>query len=554
MTPMWTMRAVSDHAVLLVPADDAPAAVPGLVAALTRAGLGPGTCVQPAYASVLIRFEPRAQALAVLMARIAAILPQPDAPALPPRLVEIPVVYGGAAGPDLDEVAARTGLSAGAVVERHAAARYTVAFLGFAPGFAYLVGLPGELGVPRLAAPRARVPAGSVAVAGGQAGVYPLDGPGGWRILGRTPLPMFDPEAPAPTLLRAGDAVRFVPISGQAHVDLGPRPRPSIVPVAPDGPRIEVAAAGPLSTVQDLGRPGLGALGISAGGAADADALRIGNRLVENDPEAPAIELTARGGTFTLTADCSIALTGADCAPQLTDAGSTQPVPIPMWETVHVAAGQTLRCGALRDGVRSYLCVAGGLDVPRVLGSAATDLRGGFGGLGGRALRSGDRLGLRAPRRTRRLRVRAEARTLLRPPQVLRVTEGAQADWFDAAAWQHFLTQAFLVTPQASRIGLRLAADAPVRTTVPDRQLQTEGVALGAVQIPAGGQPIVLGVDQQTTGGYPQIACVVAADLSALGRLRPGDAIRFERVTLSAAAQLLQTLDAGLSQALEPVP
>ena len=169
------------------------------------------TNVHPAYASILIDFDPRKirhrdieRAAAELFAQ-AASAPLPE-----PRTVEIPVAYGGADGPDLDAVAALTGHTPDEVVAIHSGAEYLVYFLGFSPGFPYLGGMPESIAAPRLETPRRRVPAGSVAIGGQQTGVYPIASPGGWRIIGRTPLRLFDPDADPPVLLRMGDHVRFV--------------------------------------------------------------------------------------------------------------------------------------------------------------------------------------------------------------------------------------------------------------------------------------------------------------------------------------------------------
>lgn len=169
--------------------------------------------LHPAYASVLVEFDPRRcdHQRAEALIREAAATEAIAAHGAETRLVEIPVRYGGEFGPDLPDVAAHTGLSADRVVELHAAAEYLVYFLGFAPGFAYLGGLPPELATPRLSAPRKRVPAGSVAIGGSQTGVYPMESPGGWRIIGHTGAKLFDPAAAEPVLLRMGDRLRFVP-------------------------------------------------------------------------------------------------------------------------------------------------------------------------------------------------------------------------------------------------------------------------------------------------------------------------------------------------------
>jgi inhibitor of KinA len=175
------------------------------------------TNVHPAYASILIDFDPRSirhsgveRAAAELFAQ-AASTPLPE-----PRTVEIPVVYGGAYGPDLEALAALTGHTPDEVAALHSGAEYLVYFLGFSPGFPYLGGLPESIAAPRLETPRKRVPAGSVAIGGRQTGVYPMASPGGWRIIGRTPLRLFTPNADPPVLLRMGDRVRFVPAGAAA--------------------------------------------------------------------------------------------------------------------------------------------------------------------------------------------------------------------------------------------------------------------------------------------------------------------------------------------------
>jgi KipI family sensor histidine kinase inhibitor len=167
--------------------------------------------LHPAYSSVLIDFDPRRSSHAEVEEMVRARMEQTEgAPLDPSRQVEIPVRYGGEYGPDLEDVARHTGLSPAEVFRLHASADYLVYFLGFSPGFPYLGGLPSELATPRLAQPRKKVPAGSVAIGGGQTGIYPMETPGGWRIIGHTTLRLFDAEANPPALLRAGDHVRFV--------------------------------------------------------------------------------------------------------------------------------------------------------------------------------------------------------------------------------------------------------------------------------------------------------------------------------------------------------
>lgn len=295
---------------------------------------------------------------------------------------------------------------------------------------------------------------------------------------------------------------------------------------------IVVETPGFVTTVQDLGRPGHAAFGVSASGAADPIALRIGNRLVGNGPAAAALEMTLVGGTFVFEESTVVALTGASAGARLGGRA------VHGWRAFEVPAGVPLRCGPLSAGARSYLCVRGGIDVPLVLGSASTHLTTGLGGHEGRALRAGDRLALGAG-------ATGEPADFAIDPSVVpgyltgeafRVTEGPQRSWFAAAAWEALLAAPWRVSEACDRMGLRL--DGPPLAPRDARELVTEGVVLGAIQVPAGGAPIVLFVEHQTTGGYPKIASVITADLARLGQLRPRDGIRFEAVGFDEAIGL----------------
>jgi antagonist of KipI len=296
---------------------------------------------------------------------------------------------------------------------------------------------------------------------------------------------------------------------------------------------ITVLVAGLFTTVQDLGREGFGPMGVSPSGAADPISLRLGNRLVGNNQDAPAIEMTLLGGTFCFPEGAVAALTGSDFDAELDDH------PVNRWTSIEVQPGQTLRLGATRSGARCYLCVQGGIDVKHFLGSASTHVLTGLGGLHGRTLRKGDVLKI-VPRtacfRDRTIAPRVIERLLRRT--VLRVTVGPQSRWFPESSQRLFYTSAYRVAEQSDRMGLRLQGS-PIRARS-RREMITEGVSLGAVEIPPGSQPIILFVDQQTTGGYPKIANVISADIHRVGQLRPRDEIRFERVELETARSLLR--------------
>jgi KipI family sensor histidine kinase inhibitor len=494
--------------------------------------------IHPAYASLLIAFDARVRPLAELKAELRGLLTTVAAPEpTSSRQVELPTCYGGGYGPDLDEVARLARMTPAQAAACHAGAEYLVHFLGFSPGFPYLGGLPPALAVPRLATPRTRVPAGSVAVAGAQAGVYPLASPGGWRVLGRTPALLFDAEQPEPALLALGDRVRFVPIAAETYAELvqahDPGARMGVIVPPEREPALVVEKPGFLTTVQDLGRHHFGHLGVSASGAADALALRVGNLLVGNAEGAPALEMTLVGGSFTFAKPALIALTGADMQAALDDER------VPPAHTLAVTSGQTLRCGPARAGARAYLCVRGGVAVPPVLGSASTHLASGLGGYAGRALRAGDALaaGEQMQRPPMRAAVPEHILRALAPRTELRVTAGRHAELFASAQRTALAAAAFAVTESSNRMGLRLRG--PALGTPTEGRLLTEGVPLGAVQVPHDGQPILVFVEHQTTGGYPQLACVIAADLHHIGQLRPRDAVRFAWVTFEEAERLL---------------
>lgn len=300
---------------------------------------------------------------------------------------------------------------------------------------------------------------------------------------------------------------------------------------------IHVQSPGMLTTVQDLGREGFGSMGVSPSGAADAVALRIGNRLVGNAESAAGLEMTLLGGTFVFPEGAVMALTGSDFGATLDGA------PVALWSAFEVKAGQTLRTGPTRTGARSYLCVRGGIAVKPFLGSASTHLLSGLGGHEGRALRKGDVLQVGAASGAFRNRVAAEK--AFSPRKVLRVTPGPQSDWFPEAAKKIFYGSTYRVAEESNRMGLRLEGPAISGGAHGDAtrrahgEMISEGVSLGAIQIAAGGLPIILFVEQQTTGGYAKMANVISADFHSLGQLRPRDEIRFELVSFETARKLL---------------
>ncbi len=304
-------------------------------------------------------------------------------------------------------------------------------------------------------------------------------------------------------------------------------------------PGIRVISPGFLTTIQDLGRYGYAHLGISASGAADPVALRLGNMLVGNPENAPALEMTLVGAVLEFDSSCTIALTGADMSPTLDGED------IPLWTAVRVEPGKVLRCGAASKGARSYLSAQGGIDVEKKFGSASTHLATGIGGFGGRSLKQGDCIRLTEGMVRGETLRRLDRSRLPEVSGVLRVTAGPQADLFGDS---EFYSSRYRVSEDSDRMGLRL--DGPPVSF--DGDILTEGVSLGAVQITPSGCPIILFVDHQTTGGYPKIANVISADIGRVGQLRPRDEVYFELVSLDQARKILVDQESLIRRALRP--
>jgi antagonist of KipI len=247
-------------------------------------------------------------------------------------------------------------------------------------------------------------------------------------------------------------------------------------------------------------------------------ALRAGNLLVGNAENAAAIEMTLVGGAFEFEAAAVIGLTGSDFGASL-----------PLWSPVEIQAGQTVRCGATRGGARCYLSVRGGIAVPPVMGSASVHV---MTGVGGHALRAGEVLPI-GDAAVRRPRVPARGVPQYQSGGRLRITPAIQADWFS----DDWYKGSYVVSEESNRMGLRLLGPA---IPSPGGHMLTEGVPLGAIQVPPDGQPIILFVEHQTTGGYPKPGNVISADFCRLGQLRPRDKVHFEMVSLEQAFTALQ--------------
>lgn len=322
---------------------------------------------------------------------------------------------------------------------------------------------------------------------------------------------------------------------------------------------MRIVDGGLLTTVQDLGRYGYQKIGVTPSGAMDTFSLRVANILVGNPEDTAALEITLRGPVVEFTSDALIALCGAHLTPTISD------IELPRARAVAVHRGSVLSFGRAASGCRAYLAVAGGIDVPLVMGSRSTHLRAGIGGCEGRPLRSGDELPLgTASPLARDTMVEAfsdggplpfalsdryveedDPRLVLRRPNI-RSVRGPHFDVLDDVDKRNLLSTAFEVSTDADRMGYRLVGSR--LSSAPAEDLASSAVMMGAVQLPPGGEPIVLMADRQTTGGYPVIAQVAAADLALVAQMKPGDQLSFVAVDVDDAQAALRERHRSLAE------
>ena len=523
---------------------DSLAEVLGLHAALAASRPDGVVDLVPSARTVLVRVDPRILPVAAARAWIerAATAGSGADTASTPDVVELPIRYDGE---DLAEIATRLGMTTQEVAAHHAAATWTVAFTGFAPGFGYLVSAGWALDVPRRSSPRTRVPAGAVGLAGEFTGAYPRETPGGWQLIGTTTATLFDPEAERPVLLAPGTRVRFVPADAlpadalpadSAPADSAPGgsapggsapagsapgagtsdPAPPR-PAARRLPAVRVLDPGLRATIQDQGRPGRAAEGVAVSGAADRAALRTAQRLVGTAEDAAGVEITMGGFRAVALVDLWFAVTGA-WGPIRLDGHPVDPYTAHPWP-----AGAELHVDWFAHGARGYLAVRGGWDAPRSIGSRSTDTLAGFGPV---PLAAGDELAVGADA------VAAIPAEDLHPwgapaDDTIEVglAPGPRADWFRSEALSLLYESVWTVSGDADRVGIRLEGPALARGR--EGELPSEGMVPGAIQVPPSGRPVILGPDGPVTGGYPVIAVVDDASRDALAQARPGTRVRF---------------------------
>ena len=500
------------------------------------------TEIIPAARTLLIAFDQFSTNEANLQNIISSIKPDKRSK-INETLIEIPVVYNGE---DLDDVANLLNLDREEIIRRHTQSQYSVAFTGFAPGFAYLTGGDPIFDVPRRASPRKVIPAGSVALAGKFSGVYPQASPGGWQLIGQTDIAMFDLDRDPPSLLKPGDKVRFVDVtskgthkqvklpscneaSNQKQIDKN-------VLVEDRGgvsrqPSLEIISTLMPITFQDKGRVGQTSQGLSPSGALDQGSMCNANYLVGNKLDMPVLEITYGNAVISALEPSVIAFCGADQPITITTNGGetlrvTKNCPIAIDE------GDTITVGAASSGFRSYMALRGGFAVQKILLSASRDTLSNIGPepLSNGALLYGAKDKNEALYTPVSLTV-TQAFPMPKPGEtvVLDVVMGPRTDWFTTESVELFFNQLWQVTAEASRVGMRLLGDQPLQRAIKD-ELPSEGTATGAIQIPMSGQPVLFLRDRPVTGGYPVIANLAHYHIDLAAQIPIGCKVRFQPV------------------------
>lgn len=559
----FRVEAMGESAVLVTP--PSPELVVAVFLALRRRPVDGQIDVTAGARSLLVSFESGSALgrIALVQHRCDEVLRADLGPgtADSATVVTVDAVYDGA---DLEEVASRTGLSREAVIAAHTGQQWTVAFLGFAPGFAYLTGGDIRLRVPRRDSPRTEVPAGAIGLAEEHSAIYPGRSPGGWQLIGRSEVSLWDVRRDPPAVLSPGMRVQFRAARATASA---PRAVRAVTlggstagkPTA--GETLTVVRPGMQCLVQDLGRAGNAPYGVSPSGAADRGAALRANRLVGNPADAAVLEVLLGGAEFRVDADLTIAVTGAAVPVTVAAGGGSMTAGAvasadvaeagvaEAGTAVRVAAGSTVTLGRPKVGLRSYLAVRGGFDVPRVLGSRSTDV---LSGLGPAPLRTGDTIAIGnlaatdgAPTSSAAL-PRSDAtaaggegvRTFASGSEVapapdpgpteLAILPGPQQQFLTAKARAALTDAEWTVSPKSNRVGIRLEGQPLGGDVIP--AIPSQPLVRGAIQLPPSGELVLFLADYPVTGGYPVIAVLTEAAADAAAQLRPGDGVRLRRV------------------------
>lgn len=457
---------------------------------------------------------------------------------------EVPVYYGGETGPDLEDCAELEGISTEEFIKKHTEHEYYVYQLGFSPGHPYMARSEEPFSFKRRQTPRVEIPAHSVVVQTNLTNITPFSQPSGWNIIGSTPLNITDYTKDDPFFFKSGDHVRLIPVDKKEYdrikneqenaAEIRRRSKPGKTDESVGGFIVE--NGGLLTTIQDEGRIGYQASGVTPAGPMDHRAFHLANILVGNESGAPALEATILGPSLRFLKSNFIAVTGADLSPEINGR------PVKMYSTLSVREGDVLSFGKRKCGCRAYIAFAGGIKEKQVMGSCAADLKNRLGGHEGRELKAGDEIQTGVSI--------GHVRMMTLPVGIyddrditVRAVTGPQDDRFTKQGIRKFFNYSATVTDKCDRQGIRL--DCEPLEFVTDCNIISDGISFGAIQVTGDGRPIILLADRQSVGGYTKIANVIYTDLPKLAQAMPGCRVRFVEVSVGLAEELyIREMDA----------
>lgn len=443
--------------------------------------------------------------------------------------VIVPIHYNGE---DLAQVAELQGLSVADVILKHRQSTWNVAFIGFAPGFAYMSS-PDQpfTDIPRLTVPRKKIPSGSLGLAGKYSGIYPKDSPGGWQLIGTTSEQMWDLERKNPALLLPGMTVHFEDVSHKPvtvnvpkHID---RTQDVQLHSTEKSAVFKITAPSLQMLIQDQGRLKQTNIGVGAAGAMDLSSMHIANRIVGNPKDSAVIEILNGGLKAKMQNSAVIAVTGAISTIHVKFADGQQ-ADFESYQAIALDAGDEFHIQTPTQGLRNYLSIRGGIDVKPVLNSCSFDS---LAVLGPEPLKIGDVIyqGKIIPSNILLNEVPKPNLPRLGETVELDIVMGPRTDWFDQSSIDTLSQQLWLVTNESNRVGLRLVGDISLTRSI-THELESEGTCIGALQIPPSGQPVLFMNDHPLTGGYPVIASVAKHHWDLVAQIPAGCHIKFNKI------------------------
>jgi len=471
------------------------------------------------------------------------------------KVVEIPICYDVSLGIDLIEMSLEKKMSITDIIAAHTSKLYRVYLIGFLPGFPYMGIVDESIATPRKKSPRTKIEAGNVGIADAQTGIYPSDSPGGWNIIGKTPLKMFDAKKEYPVFLQPGDDVQFKQISLEQFRELKEESEKTnekleLSQPSPSTSILSVIKSGTADSIQDLGRFGFQHLGINPTGVMDRIAAQTANFLVGNVADEAVLECHFPACSIVFHKSILIAISGGDFTPTLDEKEIKLNTPI------YVQRGATLNFKKWKNGARTYIAVKNGFEIEKWLGSYSTNLKANAGGFNGRNLKKDDQIKVKSDSHDVGLKMKSEKQDdsffnfhfsifpwhveidNLYAFEEIEILVGNDFETLTDGSQQKLFSNEFLITMRSDKMGYRLLSD-PLIMKNENRSLLSSGVTLGTMQLLPTGQIIILMSDHQTTGGYPKIGHVASASFAALAQTPINKKIRFKLINIEEAEEKL---------------